>query len=82
MEESGRSVLYKVIGTTQSSPKKLADAWKKIYDLLDKVDIKLTLPEILLNTFKDLGDKHVDLESNAADFSGGNVVVIIVIVVS
>ena len=75
-------MLYKVIGTTQSSPRELAGAWKKIYDLLDNADIKLTLPEILLNTFKDLGDKYVDLEGNAKDFSGGDVVVIIVIVVS
>ena len=58
-------MLYKVIGTTRSPPKELARTWKKIYSLLDNADIKMTLPETLINAFKALGDKYVELEPNA-----------------
>ena len=73
-------MLYKVIGTTRSPPRELARAWKEIYSLLDNADIKIGLPEILMDAFKDLGDKYVELEATADGFAGDGDVTIVVIV--
>ena len=75
-------MLYKVIGTTRSPPRELARAWKEIYNLLDNADIKIALPQILINAFKDLGDKYVELEATTEDFAGdGDVAIVVIIVV-
>ena len=61
---------YKVIGKTSSSARDLASSWAKIYDQLDRADIKLSLPASLLPTFADLRYANIEMEANGEEFEG------------